>query len=496
MSGFFIGIDQGTSLTTAVLTDDRFRVLGKASIPHHNFYPQPGWMEEDPEEILENCILAARKVLEEHPQADAAKVTAIGLDHQGETCCAWNRKTGKPVSRAIVWQDRRTSGLADRLEAEHGKEIRKITGVMPDAYYSATKFRWILDNVPEAAALAESGDLCLGTLNTFIFWHLTGGDCFRTEPSSASCMMLMDLKECRWSPFLLDLLGLQEDWLPEICDCSDWFGETDFLGPKIPITASLADSHASIIGVGCFREGMLKTSYGTGNFMSFHTGKQPVFADRIYPDCIWRKDGEAAYRLRGACYSAGAAIDWLRNGIRLIDKPEDSERLARAVPDSGGVVFVPALSGLATPYWDPYARGLLIGLTGGSTNEHIVRAVLESIACQVAVCAEAMRDATGRDGIAMRADGGMVENSFLMQLQADLLNLPVEIPDEKETAALGAACAAGITVRALEGPESMLSRVRIRKTYEPAMPEEKRIEMLSRWKRAVERSRSWAAEEE
>ena len=240
----------------------------------------------------------------------------------------------------------------------------------------------------------------------------------------------------------------------------------------------------------------MKTSYGTGNFMSFHTGKQPVFADRIYPDCIWRKDGEAAYRLRGACYSAGAAIDWLRNGIRLIDKPEDSERLARAVPDSGGVVFVPALSGLATPYWDPYARGLLIGLTGGSTNEHIVRAVLESIVCQVAVCAEAMRDATGRDGIAMRADGGMVENSFLMQLQADLLNLPVEIPDEKETAALGAACAAGITVRALEGPESMLSRVRIRKTYEPAMPEEKRIEMLSRWKRAVERSRSWAAEEE
>lgn len=495
MSGYFIGIDQGTSLTTAVLADDRFRVLGKASIPHHNYYPQPGWMEEDPEEILRSCILAARQVLKNCPQVPVSEVRAIGLDHQGETCCAWNRQTGKPVSRAIVWQDRRTSALADRLNEEHGEEIRNITGMRPDAYYSATKFRWILDHVPEAAALAERGDLLLGTLNTFLFWHLTGGQVFRTDPSSASCMMLMDLRTCEWSPFLLDLLGLEESMLPEICDCSDYFGETEILGPRIPIVASLADSHASIIGGGCFREGMLKTSYGTGNFMSLHTGWRPVFAEQIYPDCIWRKNGQAAYRLRGACYSAGAAIDWLKNGIRLIEKPEDTERIALSIPDSGGVVFVPALAGLATPYWDPYARGLLIGITGGTTDAHIVRAVLESIACQVAVCAEAMRSATGRESIAMRADGGMVENGFLMQLQADLLGLPVEIPIEKETAALGAACVAGITLGALDGPESMQDRVQIRKTYEPAMPEEKRMEMLSRWKRAVERSRGWAQEE-
>ncbi len=496
MARYYLGIDQGTTLTTAVLTDENWNVVSKASVPHRNYYPEPGWVEQNPEEIYENCIAATKAALEKIPGAKAQDIFAMGLDHQGETCCAWDKTTGKPVYPAIVWQDRRTAYTAETINNKYGDEILQICGMRPDAYYSATKLKWIIDNVPEAKVCLENGNLLMGTLNTYIFWRLTGGECFMTDPSSASCMMLMDLKECKWSKRLLDIFGLPEECLPEIVDNSYEFGYTKpyiFLDAKVLIGGTTADSSAAIIGGGCFKEGILKTSYGTGNFMSLHTGDEIAKSEKdIFADCIWSKNGHSFYRLRGACYTAGAAVEWLKNGIGLIEKPQDTEWICKSVKDTNGVFFVPAFAGLATPFWDQYARGTMVGLTAAAEDKHVVRAVMESIAYQVTVCYRAMKEATRHKCIAMRADGGMVENDFLMQFQSDMLDLPIEIPMEKETAALGAACIAGITTGALESPQAMREKSKIKKIYEPNMSSDEREVKLYQWNRAVKRSMEWA----
>lgn len=496
MARYFLGIDQGTTLTTAVLTDENWNVISKASVPHKNYYPEPGWVEQDPEEIYENCIMATELALKKISGATAQDIIAMGLDHQGETCCAWDSSTGKPVYPAIVWQDRRTAEEANRINNKAGDAILQITGMRPDSYYSATKFKWILDNVPKAKQCLEKGTLLLGTLNTYIFWKLTGGACFRIDPASASCTMLMDLQTCQWSREILDIVGIPKNLLPEICDTSFAYGYTkpeNFFGAKILLGGTTADSSAAIVGGGCFEEGVLKTSYGTGNFMSLHTGYRPQISEKdIIADCIWGKDGRSAYRLRGACYTAGAAVEWMKNGLGIIQKPEDTEWMCKSIKNTGNVFFVPAFSGLATPFWDPYARGSFFGIDLATSREQMVRAVMESIAYQVTVCYQAMRDITKRDSVAMRADGGMVGNSFLMQFQADLLNIPVEIPMEKETAALGAACIAGITTGDLDSPESMRKKAKIKMIYEPQMREEEREEKLYLWRKAVSRSREWA----
>ena len=495
---YYIGIDQGTTLTTAVVANQNMQILAKASVSHTNSYPKDGWVEQDPIQIYNNCIEACRIALTKIPGAKPEDVIAIGFDHQGETCCAWNRKTGKPIYPAIVWQDRRTACLAESINRENGEEILKITGLTPDSYYSATKIKWIIDNVPEAAELLENGDLLVGTLNTFVFWHLSGGECYKTEPSSASCMMLMDLKECRWSERVAEIVGIPVSILPEICDTSHEFGYTNpsqFFGAKVLLAASLNDSSAAIIGSGCYNEGFLKTSFGTGNFMSYFTGGEPfIDAENVVADCVWKKGDEKAYRLRGACYSAGAAVEWLINGIKIIEKPEETEVLSKSVSSTDGVQFVPAFSGLATPYWDSYARGMLIGITLGTCREHIVRAVLESIANQVAVCYNTMKKAAGGQGKVMRADGGMVSNDFLMQYQADMLGIPIEIPAEKETAAFGSLCAAAITMGDISSPRDVIEKVEIRKTYYPQMGEDERNKRISIWERAVKRSLLWAKE--
>ena len=496
MGRYYLGIDQGTTLTTAVLTDENWNVISKASVSHHNYYPEPGWVEQNPEEIYDNCILATKTALEKIPGANAQDIYAMGLDHQGETCCAWDSTTGKPVYSAIVWQDRRTALAAGRINAKYGDEILNICGMRPDAYYSATKFKWIIENVPEAKKCKEQGTLLMGTLNTYIFWRLTGGECFVTDPSSASCTMLMDLKECKWSSRLLDIFGLSKEWLPTIVDNSCEIGYTKpeiFLDAKVMIGGTTADSSAAIIGGGCFQEGILKTSYGTGNFMSLHTGNNIARSEKdIFADCIWKHKDKAFYRLRGACYTAGGAVEWLKNGIGLIKKPQDTEEICKSVEDTKGVYFVPAFTGLATPFWDQYARGTIVGLTAGAEDKHIVRAVMESIAYQVAVCYRAMSEATDQKCITMRADGGMVENDFLMQFQSDVLGVPVEIPVEKETAALGSACIAGITTGVLEGPEAMREKAKIKKIYEPKMSLDEREEKLYLWNKAVKKSLQWA----
>lgn len=447
MADYYLGIDQGITLTTAVLVDRDWRCASKASVAHRNSYPKPGWVEQDPEEIYQNVRLATAKAMAQTPHISAKDIKALGLDHQGETCCIWEKESGKAIHPALVWQDRRTATKAERLKKTEGERIRSISGMRPDAYYSATKLAWLLDQIPEGRKRVMEGELLLGTLNSYIFWRLSGGRCYKTDPASASCMMLMDLADCSWSEELVEnLLGISPDALPTICDNAFHFGESDpteFFGVSIPIEGSTTDSSAAIIGGGCFGEGTLKTSYGTGNFMSLQSGQQCGSQNpALVSDCIWREEEESYYRLRGACYTAGAAVEWLRDGIKIINHSEESDTLSQSVEDSQGLYFVPAFTGLATPYWDPCARGSFIGITAGTTRAHMVRAVLEAVAYQVAVCYRALRDERGEKSPKMRADGGMVENDFLMQFQADVLGIPVEIPEEKESAAYGAACIA------------------------------------------------------
>ena len=496
MAGYYLGIDQGTTLTTAVLTDTSFRTVAKASVPHTNRYPQPGWVEQDPYEIYENVLAATGMAMQQVPGMKASDICVLGIDHQGETCCIWDKETGRPVYPAIVWQDRRTAAAAEQLKETKGTAINRLTGLMPDAYYSATKIAWILDHVQDARENVKNGRFLIGTMNTYLIWMLTGRTVYKTDPASGSCMMLMDLAHTRWDEGLVEeLLGIPADCLPEICDTAAVYGYTDpllFLGARIPIAGSTTDSSAAIIGGGCFGAGILKTSYGTGNFMSLQLGSEPAISEHgVVTDCIWREGITAGYRFRGACYVAGAAVEWLKNGLKIIDDPRETSLIAKSVPDANGVYFVPAFSGLATPYWDPYARGALFGITGGTERAHIIRAVLEAIAYQVADCYLSLRSEIGRECTVMRADGGMVENEFLMQMQADMLNMPVEVPAEKESAAFGAACIAAYTMGELNRISDVRSYVQIKQVYQPGMNAEEREERLATWRRAVTRSLGW-----
>lgn len=492
---YYLGIDQGTTLTTAVLVDEEWKVAAKASCSHTNHYPQPGWVEQDPCEIYENVLEVAAAALKK-AGAEASQIRALGLDHQGETCMIWDRETGLPVYPAIVWQDRRTSKEAATLKETAGGPISRLTGLAPDAYYSATKIAWILEHTPQGREKAAAGQYLIGTLNTYIFWRLSGGAVYKTDPASASCMMLMDLAKTVWDPALVqELLGISADCLPEICDNSTVYGYTDpevFFGVRIPIAGSSADSMAAIIGGGCFGTGILKTSYGTGNFMSLQIGKTPVFSEHgVVTDCVYREAGDTYYRFRGACYTAGAAVEWLKNGIGIIDDPKETAAIAGSVPDTGGVFFVPAFTGLATPYWDPYARGAFLGISGGTERAHLIRAVLEAVAYQVTDCYRALRAESREESPLMRADGGMVDNPFLMQLQADMLGFPVEVPAEKESAAFGAACLAAHADGGLDTVFSVRDFVEIKRVYEPAMSADERETRMAGYRKAVQRSLRW-----
>ena len=496
MSKYYLGIDQGTTNTTAVLADENWHVAAKASRTHRQIYPHPGWVEHDPEEVLNNVILAAGEAVGKIPGATVHDIKAVGIDHQGETCVIWDKRTGKCIYNAIVWQDRRTADVADRYKKEQGEKIRDICGLLPDAYHSATKLRWMLENVEGAMEKAEKGLLMAGTLNSWLFWRLTGGQSHETDISSAGSMMLMDINSHEWSDELIKLTGVPKDMLPAIVDTDHIYGETRpdcFLGIKVPIAGGITDSPSGMIGGGCVGEGVLKTSYGTGSFMHFQTGKKLVKSQRgLFTRTCWMLGGQPYYLLSGASYVAGGAITWLKEGLGIIERPEQSEELARSVKDSDDVYFVPAFSGLATPYWDQYARGTIVGLTAGTNKAHIARAVLESLAYQVANCYRAMRRDAGIESHVMKADGGMVENKFLMQFQADMLGIPVQVPEEKETCAFGAACLAGYTMGDLGSLEELGEIVKVRDTYEPSISEDQREEKLSRWIEAAERSMNWA----
>lgn len=493
---YYLGVDQGTTGTTVLLFDENWRIRSCARRAHKQIYPRPGWVEHDPVELWECVADCVRRAIAEGG-ITPSQVRCLGLANQGETVMAWNRRTGEPFGNAIVWQDRRTARQTDALRADCGGMITEKTGLVPDAYFSALKIRWILDNVAGAARAAESGDLIAGNLDAWLIWKMTGGRTHATDYSTASRTMLLNIHTGRWDEEIAGKAGVPVRILPEIRDTCGDFGATDaaLFGASIPISAGAVDQQAALFGQGCHREGSLKTTYGTGCFMLMNTGGKPVRSSGgLLTTVAWGLKGKMTFALDGGVYMAGGTIQWLRDGLGIISDMAETEALAKSVPDSGGVVLVPAFAGLAAPYWDQYARGTLTGLSCGTARAHIVRAALESIAFRVNDNFEVMKRDSGMRISAMRADGGMVVNDFLMQFQADILGVPVDIPEINETTALGAAEMAALGVGDFGDVGEMAGCWKLRKRYEPAMPPSRRDALLAQWKKAVERARNWADE--
>ncbi|MGE4277493.1 MAG: glycerol kinase GlpK [Lawsonibacter sp.] len=492
---YYLGLDQGTTGTTALLFNEEWKQLATSHAEHRQFYPSPGWVEHDPNEIW-RCVLQTIRNVLKAAGISPEQLTCIGLANQGETVMLWDCESGQPVCPAVVWQDRRTAAWVDDLTKRCGTLLRERTGLIPDAYFSASKIRWMMDHVSGMKERISQGKILAGTLDTWMMWKLTGGKTFATDCSTASRTMLMNLRQGDWDEEILSELEIPKHILPTVHPSFHGFGMTDpsvFFGASVPITGSLVDQQAALFGQACFAPGTVKTTYGTGSFMLMNTGDRPVFSKHgLLTTVAWRlDDGTITYALDGGAYCAGAAIQWLRDKLNMVDHAAETADAARSVPDTGGVYVVPAFSGLAAPQWDPYARGTIIGLTGGTERSHIIRATLESIAYQVKDILDVMEQDSGVPIHVMRADGGAVSNEFLMQFQADILGIPVEIPEISETTALGAAFMAALGVGAVANTEALTQTWKLRRRYEPRMDENTRAALLHQWHRAVERSKGW-----
>lgn len=446
---YILALDQGTTSSRAILFDRSGQPLSIAQKEFRQYYPQPGWVEHDAAEIWQTQLETARAVLEKQG-ISAAEVAAIGITNQRETAVLWDKRSGRPVCPAIVWQCRRTAPYCDSLK-EQGLEnmFREKTGLPIDAYFSATKIRWVLQNVPEAAKLAESGNLLFGTVDTWLIWNLTGGQVHATDYSNASRTMLFNIHTLEWDAEVLELLGIPESILPEVRPSSGLFGHSlpALFGAAIPIAGAAGDQQAALFGQACFSPGAAKNTYGTGCFLLMNTGGEPVSSQNgLITTIAWGLDGRVTYALEGSVFVAGAAIQWLRDGLGLISSAAETEGLCRSVADNCGVYLVPAFVGLGAPYWDPYARGVLTGLTRGANRAHIVRAAVESMAYQTCDVLRAMEQDAGIPLAELRADGGAAANAFLLQFQADITGVPVLRPSTLETTALGAAYLAGLAV--------------------------------------------------
>ena len=491
---YYLGLDNGTTGTTALLLDENWKQVGRGYKELTQIFPADGWVEQDAEEIWDS-ILYAVSVACETAGILPEQIACLGLDNVGETVVLWDKTTGKPVYNAIVWQDRRTARYCDSIKEKYGEFVRERTGVMIDSYFSATKIKWVLDNVAGVRELADAGRILASTLDGWIFWKMTHGELFVTDPSTASRTLLMNLYTGEWDDGLLDLFGVKKNMLPEIHDSSELFGYTDpleFLGARIPIAGGIVDQQSSLFGQACFYPGMIKCTYGTGCFMLMNTGNEPVMSSHgILPTVVWRIDGKMSYALDGGVYVAGAATQWLRDKLGIITTAAETEQMAIDAGSNGGVYFVPAFSGLAAPHWDSYARGSILGITGGTTKNHIVRATLEASAYQVKDILDAMKEDSGIDVTRMRVDGGAVVNKFLMQFQSDILGIPIDIPEISETTALGAAYLAAIGTGDAS-PNEIAVKWKLARTYEPSMSDDQRFELMSKWHKAVERAKNWA----
>jgi glycerol kinase len=496
MSKHVLALDQGTTSSRAILFDRAGTIRGMAQREFRQIYPRPGWVEHDAEEIWETQAAVAREALSQAGLA-AADVAAIGITNQRETTVVWDRDSGKPIANAIVWQDRRTAGACDALKrGGHAPRIRRTTGLVIDAYFSATKLQWILEHVPGARKRAQAGRLACGTIDSWLVWKLTGGRVHVTDASNASRTMLCNIRTGAWDDSLLELFGVPRSLLPEIRGSSEVYGETNLLGRPVPIAGIAGDQQAALFGQQCTRAGMVKNTYGTGCFMLMHTGRKPIASqNNLLTTVAWRLGGRLEYALEGSVFMAGAVVQWLRDGLGIIRSAAEVEQLAASVPDTGGVSLVPAFAGLGAPHWDPYARGTIVGLTRGSSAAHIARAALEGIAHQVADILHAMEADAGIRLKELRVDGGASTNDLLMQLQADLLGVPVVRPRVSETTALGAAYLAGLAVGCWKSRAEIATQWRPDRRFKPAMKPAERARRAQVWAKALDRARRWEAAE-
>ena len=492
---YVLALDQGTTSSRAILFDHQGRATAVAQQEFEQLFPQPGWVEHRPEDIWSSQLNAARVVLRES-DVKADQIAAIGITNQRETTIIWDRETGAPIHNAIVWQCRRTASDCDRMRAEGlAPMFQQRTGLVLDAYFSGTKVRWLLDNVPGARERAASGKLAFGTVDSWLIWKLTGGRVHATDPSNASRTLLFNIERGDWDDELLAALDVPRGLLPHVAPSSALIGETDseLFGRAIPIAGNAGDQQAALFGQVCTAPGMSKNTYGTGCFMLLNTGKELVRSkNNLLTTVAWQIAGNPVeYALEGSVFIAGAAIQWLRDGLRMIGSAAETQAMAMSVEDNGGVYFVPAFVGLGAPHWDQYARGTIAGLTRGSTREHIARAALESIAYQTSDVLQCMRDDSRIDLTELRVDGGAVRNDFLMQFQADILGIPVVRPENTETTAAGAAFLAGLAVEFWSGIQELSELWEREKTFAPGMNASERERLLSGWRRAVGRATNW-----
>lgn len=495
---YILALDQGTTSSRAALFDSTGALRALRSREFTQIYPQPGWVEHDPMEMLESQLAVLREAAK-CGIAPLDGIAAIGITNQRETAIVWEKKTGKPVCNAIVWQCRRTAPECERLR-ERGLEepIRRKTGLIVDAYFSGTKLKWILDRIPGARERARRGELLFGTVDSWIIWNLTGG-LHVTDYTNASRTMLYNIHELRWDPEILEWLDIPAEMLPEVRGNAGDFGalRPEILGRAIPIRGVAGDQQAALFGQACYEPGMVKSTYGTGCFVLMHTGAQAVHSqNRLLTTIAWGLDGQVEYALEGSVFIAGAAIQWLRDELGLIRTSAESEEVAARVPDSGGVYLVPAFSGLGAPWWDMYARGTLVGLTRGTSRPHIVRAALEAIAYETRDVVSAMARDAGVEIQVLRVDGGASANNLMMQFQADILDIPVERPACVETTALGAAYLAGLSAGIWPDRQAISEQWSMDRIFRPAMDAERRSRLYEGWLRAVERSRGWIQGEE
>ncbi len=493
MSQYILALDQGTTSSRAILFDEAGSMLSIAQKEFTQIFPQSGWVEHDANEIWSSQAGVASEAIARQG-IHAHKIAAIGITNQRETTIVWNRKTGLPIYNAIVWQDRRTAGFCDQLRAEgHVETFQKKTGLILDSYFSGTKIRWILDNVPGARAAAERGELAFGTVDSWLVWKLTGG-LHITDVTNASRTLLYNIRDGRWDDELLGILGVPRNMLPEVRSSSEIYGYTseEAFGAKIPIAGIAGDQQAATFGQAALKRGMAKNTYGTGCFMILNTGEEFIPSKhKLLTTIAWKVNGRVDYALEGSVFIGGAVIQWLRDGLEFFRTSPEVEDLASSVTDSDGVFLVPAFVGLGAPYWDSYARGAMLGLTRNTTRAHIARAALESIAFQSADLLDAMRKDSGFPVSELRVDGGACKNNLLLQFQADLLGIPVVRPKITETTALGAAYLAGLAVGYWKSTEEISKQWQVERIFEPTFSEDERCSRMERWHQAVERSLGW-----
>lgn len=494
-----LALDQGTTSSRAILFDQSGQIRGVAQQEFRQNFPKPGWVEHDPVEIWASQAGVATEVLS-RVGLRPRDVAAIGITNQRETAVVWNRKTGRPIHNAIVWQDRRTAGMCDRIRAEGKAEIfQQKTGLVVDSYFSGTKIKWILDNVAGAREQAEAGELAFGTIDSWLVWKLTGGEKHLTDVTNASRTLLYNIHTCDWDEELLALLGVPRSMLPEVRSSSEVYGETsgELFATRTPIAGIAGDQQAALFGQVCTKQGMGKNTYGTGAFLLMNTGSNAVESkNNLVSTIAWRLGDQATqYALEGSIFIAGAVVQWLRDGLGIIRNAAEVESLAAQAESTDGVYLVPAFVGLGAPYWDPYARGTIVGITRGTTSAHIARAALESIACQTVDVIRAQEADSGLALTELRVDGGAAANNLLMQIQSDLLGVPVVRPKVTETTALGAAYLAGLAVGYWKGVDEIATQWAVDRRFEPQVSVDEATVRMNEWHRAVTRSRGWIESE-